>query len=66
MNEKDYTEDYMEEQIGRAKTLEDLDFYFGLCTSLWCAFTMGHCKDGVDRQERRMELIYKKRRGLKQ
>jgi len=58
--------DYMEEKIEKAETLEDLDFYFGLCTSLWCAFTTARCKDGMDRQERRMELIYKKRRELKQ
>ena len=62
MNEKDY----MEERIEKAETLEDLDFHFSVCTSLWCAFTMSRYKDGVDRQEHRMELIYKKRRELKQ
>jgi len=58
MNEKDY----MEERIDKAETLEDLDFHFSVCTSLWCLFSMGNCKDGMDRQESRMELIYEKRR----
>jgi len=62
MNEKDY----MEEQINRAKTLKDLDFQFSVCTSLWCLFSIGDCKDGMNRQERRMELISKKKRELKQ